>query len=424
MGALIEISNAYLNLFHHSNETTPHARLLELLNQNQEWVKLALHGLRECPFRKDVPTANDIVELNAQGRRYNLATPCLAAMELRWAENTTTALELSEPVLETMVAFRLTNNYDMPPEWFKRLIATRAQIVARVMGPLISAQITVKKEHADGLYALAHDADYAEIAKLITPALLKSFPSKAHKKQLQSLRLLIVSLMTSLDKPVQLEIIADKLGSKPGDVTQRVYWFTAGLQVEPDLYLNAARQYIAHTQARISHLIELVHEQREREGSRIALPVAALEFLIEILGPRCTPRWPNQSGWVSPAMELGRYVEGLISMLAGNHDDDAMQALAALLLHKTLKQWEDSLRRAMFDQRLTRRKASFQPASVAKVSSTLANLTPANAADLWALTLHHLQQLAHEIRNGNTNGYRQYWAGDKSKLEDECRDNL
>lgn len=424
LGTLIEISDAYLNFFHHSNETTPNARLLELLNQNLEWMKLALHGLRQCLFRKDLPTANDIVDLNAQGRRYNLATPCLAAMQLRWTEDSATALELPEAILETMVAFRLTNDYDTPPEWFKRLVATRADILARVMGPLISAQITAKKEHVDGLYALAHDADYAEISKLITPPLLKSFPSKAHKKQLKSLRLLIISLMTNLDKPVQLEIIADKLGGKPSDVAQHVYWFTAGLQAAPDLYLNTARQYIAHTQTRISHLIELVHEQRERESSRIALPVAALEFLIEILGPRCTPRWPNQSSRVSPAMELGRYVEGLISMLAGNHDDDAMEALAALLKHKALKQWEDSLRRAMFDQRLTRRKASFQPASVTKVASTLANLTPANAADLWALTLDHLQQLAHEIRNGNTNDYRQYWAGDIPKLEDECRDQL
>lgn len=424
LGALIEISNAYLNFFHHSNETTPDARLLELLNQSQEWKELALHGLRQCLFRKDLPTATDIVELNAQGRRYNIATPCMAAMALRWTENSATALELPDPVLETMVAFRLTNNYDTTPEWFKRLTTTRPDIVALVMGPLINAQVTAKKEHVDGLYALAHDADYAEIAKLITPALLKNFPSKAHKKQLKSLRLLIISLMTSLEKPVQLEIIADKLGAKPNDVAQRVYWFTAGLQVAPYLCLKAARQYIAHTQARISHLIELVHEQREREGSRIALPVAALEFLIEILGPRCTPRWPNQSGWVSPAMELGRYVEGLISMLAGNHDDDAMQALAALLQHKTLKQWEDSLRRAMFDQRLTRRKASFQPASVTKVSSTLANLTPANAADLQALTLDHLQRLGLEIRNGNTDDYDQYWSEGKPQLEEKCRNQL
>lgn len=424
LGALIEVGNAYLNFFHHSSEKTAEARLLELLNQNQEWVQLALDGLRQCLFRKDLPTAEKIVELNAQGRRYNLATPCLAAMELRWTEDSTTALDLPQPVLEMVAAFRLTNNYDTTPEWFERLAATRAEILARVMGPLINAQIATKKEHVDGLYALAHDADYVEIAKLITPILLKNFPSKAHKNQLKSLRLLIVSMMTSLDKDIQLQIVADKLQGKPSDVAQRVYWFTAGLQLAPDLYIKAARQYITHTQARISHLVALVHEQRERNSPPAILPVTTLEFLIQILGSRCTPRWPNQSGWVSPAMELGRYVEGLISTLAGIHDEAAKQALTSLLQHKHLKAWEDSLRRAMFDQRLTRRKALFQPASVTQVCATLANLTPANAADLWALTLDHLQQLGREIRDGNTNDYRQYWTGDTPELEDDCRDRL
>ncbi len=424
LGAMIEISNAYLNFFHRSNEKTAEARLLELLNQNEEWVQLALNGLRQCLFRKDLPSAKKIVELNSQGRRYNLATPCLAAMELHYAEDPTTAQDLPEPVLEMVVAFRLTNNYDSTPDWFKRLVATRPEILARVLGPLIEAQIAAKKEHVDGLYPLAHDADYSEVAKLVTPALLGSFPSKAHKNQLQSLRLLIVSLMTHLDRNVQMEIVDGKLEGKPGDVAQRVYWFTAGLQLAPDLYLEPARQYIAQTEARISHLIALVHEQRERDRPQTVLPMSAIRFLIELLGPRLNPRWPSHSFRVSPAMELGRYVEGLVSTLAGMHDEKATQALTSLLQQKDLKPWEDSLRRAIFDQRVTRRKALFKPASVTKVCDTLANLTPANAADLWALTLDHLQQLGREIRDGNTNDYRQYWTGDKAELEDNCRDRL
>lgn len=424
LGALVEIGNAYLNLFHHSNEKTAEARLLELLNQNQQWLQLALHGLRQCLFRADLPSSREIIELNAQGRRYNLASPCLAAMELRDAEDPATALALPEPVLEMVAAFRLTNHYGTTPEWFKRLVVTRAEILARVMEPLISAQIAAKKEHVDGLYALTHDPDYSEIAKRITPSLLAGFPGKAHKNQLQSLRLLIVSLMARLDKNVQLKIIAAKLKDKPGDVAQRVYWFTAGLQLAPYLYLEPARQYITQTQARVSHLIALVHENRERNSLQAMLPVAAIEFLIALLGPRCSPRWLDQSGWVSPDMELGSYVEGLVSALAGLHDEAATQAIHSLLEQKDLKPWNDALRRALFDQRVTRRKALFKPASVSQVGSTLANLTPANAADLWALTLDHLQQLGREIRDGNTNDYRQYWVGDKPEIEDNCRDRL
>ena len=154
------------------------------------------------------------------------------------------------------------------------------------------------------------------------------------------------------------------------------------------------------------------------------LPVAAIEFLIALLGPRCNPRWPDQSGLVSPAMESGRYVEGLISTLAGLPDEAATQALHSLLQQKDLKHWDDSLRRAIFDQRVTRRKALFKPASVTQVCATLANLKPANAADLWALTLDHLTQLAHEIRNGNTDDYQQYWSGSGPELENNCRNRL
>lgn len=425
LGALIEISNAYLNFFSKSKEKNAEARLLELLNQNQEWLQLALHGLRQCLLRKDLPAASEIIKLNAEDRRYNLATPCLAAMELRWKElDPADALNLPGPVLETAAAFRLTNNYDIAPEWFKRLVTTRAEVMGRVMSLLITSQIASKKEHVDGLYALAHDPDYSAVAKLITPDILNTFPRKAHKNQLQSLRLLVIALMTRLDKATQLEIIADRLTDKPGDVAQRVYWLTAGLQLAPDIYLESARQYISQTQVRTSHLAALVHEQRERDGQQATLPLVALEFMIELLGPQCSPSWAKGSGWVSPAMELGRYVAGLISTLAGMPEEEAQRALTSLLKHNALKQWEDNLRRALFDQQLTRRKALFKPASIAKVSSTLANLTPANAADLCALTLDHLQQLGGDIRDGNTDDYEQYWREKKPEVENSCRNRL
>lgn len=425
LGALTEVANAYLDFFHHANKTTPEERLLDLLNQNSEWVQLALHGLRQCLLRKDLPTAQEIIGLDAQGRRYNVATPCLAAMVLRHTEEPATALALSDSQLDMLVAFRLTNNYDEPPAWFKQLLAARPEILARVLLPLTRAQIAAKKEHVVGLYALAHDPEYASVARQIVPDLLNKFPTKAHKKQLQSLRLLLVSALAQLEPSTILSIIASRLAGKPMDVAQQVYWLGAGLQLAPDLYLETARRYIGETQARSSHLVSLLLEQRKENGRRIAWPVTVRVFLIQLLGPRCNPRvWRSGAFWVSPAMELAEYVEGLISTLAGMPDETSTQALSALLQEHKLAHWSDVLRRAAFDQQLTRRKARFQPASVLQVCATLANLKPANAADLWALTLDHLKQLRRDIRHGNTNDYRQYWAGTEPKLEEDCRDTL
>lgn len=426
LGALVEVAYAYLNFFRRLNEKTPDARLLELLNQDAAWVSLALDGLRQCLFRDDLPSATDIVDLNIKGQRYHLATPCLAAMELRYKENPVSALDLPLATLETVVAFRLTNNFDETPAWFKQLLTQRPAVLTNVMQRLISQQIASKTEHVEGLYTLAGDADYATVAKQITPKLITDFPVKASEKQLKNLRLLIVSMLSHLDRDIQLKLIANKLSAKAMDVAQQVYWLTAGVLSAPELYLERTQQYVGKTQVRASHLFALIHECRIRGAFKADLPVMTQAFLIELLGPRSSPKEAPSGGVysVTPAIEMTEYVEGLVSALAGNPDDAAMQALTDLQQRHDMKQWSDSLSRALYDQRITRRKARFKPASVVQVCATLANLKPANAADLWALTVNHLTQLIRQIRDSDTDDYDQYWAGDTPKSEELCRNAL
>jgi hypothetical protein len=78
----------------------------------------------------------------------------------------------------------------------------------------------------------------------------------------------------------------------------------------------------------------------------------------------------------------------------------------------------------VYEQRLLRRKAFFQHASVSEVCKTLANLQPANAGDLYALVLDHLGILAQDIRHSSTDNYDQYWDGDTPKIENSCRNVL
>lgn len=427
LGALVEVANAYFYFYRSKKGETPDDRLLGLLNNNGAWVGLALEGLRQCLFRSDLPTATEIIDLNTKGQRYNLAVPCLAAMELRHAENPQSALDLSPTILETVAAFRLTNNFDETPVWFKQLLAERPAILVNVMQRLISQQIASKKEHVDGLYALAHDPDYAIVAWKIVSNLIADFPRKASKKQLQSLRLLIVGMLARLDDKTQRTLIASKLTLGTMDMAQQVYWLTAGMQLAPDIYLEPARQFVGKTQARAGHVFALVHEQRQAGSLQLQLPAKVQAFYIGLFGPTCNPPWAKKSSAafrVTPQMEMGRYVEGLISALAGNPADAAMQELTDLQQRQDMKHWSDSLSRALYDQRITRRKALFKPASVTQVCATLANLKPANAADLWALTVNYLKQLIHEIQHSNTDQYDHYWSGDKPQSEEICRNLL
>ena len=75
------------------------------------------------------------------------------------------------------------------------------------------------------------------------------------------------------------------------------------------------------------------------------------------------------------------------------------------------------------------RDASYKRPELATVRATLDNAAPANAADLAALALDRLDELAPAIRYSDTNDWRQYWKHDPQgnltpDHENSCRDAL
>ena len=77
------------------------------------------------------------------------------------------------------------------------------------------------------------------------------------------------------------------------------------------------------------------------------------------------------------------------------------------------------------------RAAKFTYADVSQVVATLADNEPANVADLKALIVDTLKEIADEIRHGNTDGYKAFWnignhgkPTDKHVDENTARDRL
>jgi hypothetical protein len=77
-----------------------------------------------------------------------------------------------------------------------------------------------------------------------------------------------------------------------------------------------------------------------------------------------------------------------------------------------------------------RREAAFRYASWREVVGTLANEAPANVADLQALVVRHLRDLADQIRHGPTDAWKAFWNTDKfgrpstPQIENYGRDRL
>jgi hypothetical protein len=308
----------------------------------------------------------------------------------------------------------------------------RPALVADAILAYALPMLRAKHEHVSGLYQLAHDDTYAEVARLTLPKLLEGFPLRAKTNQLAFiLDSLLKGALHYLDREYLTSMVARKLELGSMDAAQRVYWLSCGLLLAPDDYETPLFQYVGKSESRRGYLTNFIYSDHGRRSlpDWVSIPVSVLARLIELMGPGCSNQRLN--GVVTAAMRMAEMVRSYINTLGGNPDEVATSELEHLVSLPSLSHWRNELRGALHDQRIARRKASFHHLGVKEVERTLANLQPASAADLAALTFDHLREIAKNIRNNSTNDYKQYWSYDinnkkldKSKPENDCRDAL
>lgn len=428
---LHNLAMVYFDLYSDIEGETPWDRLMDLLDGDRELVQAALEGLRAAPLRPDLPTVDEIVELEAKGRMHFIRLPCLAAAEELFRETPAVLLAWPDGVLERLLAFRYTYAAGDEPAWVETLVTERPTLVAKVLVAYVSRLFSAPKAHVHGLYPLQHDETYTEVARLAVPSLLKSFPLRARKSQLTQLETLLKAGLRHMRRADLAGQIAHRLGLKSMDASQRIYWLAAGLVLDPTRYEAELSTFVGSNQTRARHLAGFFHGRMERWSPEQTLPPTSLGLLIGLLGSGCSPvEWSSGAHWVRPAMETADLVQGFINRLGGSPDEEAARQLQGLLSDPMLSRWHGALRHAMQSQQVSRREALYRHPSREEVEHTLANLQPANAADLAALTSEYLRELARWMRDGNTDAYKQFWNEDSHrrpttpKVEESCRNIL
>ncbi|MEQ1742587.1 MAG: hypothetical protein ABL869_08835 [Candidatus Nitrotoga sp.] len=429
---LHDLAQAYNGLIYEDTGETPRERLEDFLEEDKELVEAAYSGFRRILDRNGLPTVSEIVELELKGMMHYVRTPCLVGIHELFQSNPTDAMQLNDTVLSRLLAFRFTYDIGENPEWVNALIQTRPALVAEVQFAYALPMLRAGKEHVSGLYPLAYNDAYSEVSRIVLPPLLKGFPLRARKQQLvNALVPLLKGALHHLDKKALASIVKRKLELGSMDAAQRVYWLACGLMIDPAAYVGKLLQYIGKSKPRRNQLAGFLRDRWGRGFSYSALPETVLALIIELLTPDCSPERFEGGGWVSPAMQTADLVRAFINKLGGNPSETATHELERLLELPSLAQWHNVLSGALHDQRISRRKATFRRLSVEEVSRTLANLQPASAADLAALTFDHLRDIARKIRDGSTDDYGQYWSYDESnkkldkpKPENDCRNAL
>jgi hypothetical protein len=432
-GVLHQLALVYQGRLQGAGGKTPDERFTHFLDGDTKILAAVHEGFRHVLARQDLPSVAEIIDLAAKGRMHFIRSPCLIGMDELYQAEPACAMQLDGAVLGRLAAFRLTDTANNDPSWFAALIQQRPALVAEVLSPYIIAMLRANNEHISAINSIAYKDLYANLAPIVLPDLLEGFPLRARKNQVgYALDPLMKGALHYLDPKTLAQLIAQRLTLKSMDVAQKVYWLACGLVIAPDIYEKPLLHYIKKNEIRINYLAEFFASGQARQIPNPAnIPASTMALLVELLAPDYSPERPIGVHAVSRYTETADLMRSFIHTLGGETGEIATQTLERLLTLPKLASWHDTLRGALHTQRIARRKASFSPVNSVEVSRMLANLQPASAADLAALAFDHLQDIARNIRDGNTNDYRQYWSHDeknkalnKPKPENDCRDTL
>ena len=431
---LHEVAKAYFGYFHNFNVDNRPKNIEQVLRGDRSLIHAALHGLRGAIDRKDVPELEEILRLQVKGRIHYLGMPFLAGL----AEVERTAPEDSSQWDDARIRKALTFYYSTPhanyrPKWYRRLLAARPEIVADVQVQFAASEFRSNRVGIHKFQELAHDPEHVQVARYASLPLLRAFPARCKHNHIGALDYLLWAALQHADRASLQEVIGKKLSRTSLTVVQRVHWLAAGILVSPAVHKDPLNDYVQGHEERIRHLAGFFWVKYSiwfpfnDPKIPVDLKISIWELLIRLVGRYFGP---DTNGSVTPAMKASSLVHKLIQNLAVSPDRSASNALEALLADTALSRWRDVLSWARDVQRIIRRDAAYQHPDIEQVCRTLHNGDPANAADLAALVMDRLRELAVQIRTGNTDDWRQYWNEDSygrpcsPKPENSCRDAL
>lgn len=430
---LHQFALAYFGHMIDAEGPTPADRLRNLFRGDEQLTNAALAGLRGTLFRADLPDVDQIIRLQEQRREHYLALPVLASMAMLESASPAELERLDAGLTGKVLAFHYCTHGLDAPGWYARVLGMWPALAADVLLRCAAPELRNRREHVAGLPELAHDPAHEQVARVASLPLLRAFPIRSADRQMTDLNYLLWSALQHAERDALLDVIERKLSRASMDVAQRGHWLAAGLVASPETWFPPTEEFAAGGERRIRCLFALFEDQPLESLPLEQLGVSVLELLIRLAGSTYRPRAPVTTGEVrevTPEMSAADRVQGMIRGLAGLPSPGAGEALETLADAPALSHWRAELVQARDAQRVIRRDAAYRHPDIEQVCRTLNDGPPANAADLWALLVDRLEEIAVRIGTANTDDWHEYWNEDshrrptEPKHEESCRNTL
>jgi len=450
---LHQLAVAYFGGYHGMIGHMPVARLKILLGNDEQLVEVVLTGLKKAVIHDDLPSISEVVKWGAESKMGYLWLPFLAGYnELSRPDQKNDFSPNENQIALALAIFFNVNLWPNPwgagdgelkPVWLRSLLKDKPKLASQILISSITAGLRNRNDMSQRLHEFAHESDYREIARLGSLRILESFPARCTIKQLPGLRYLLIAAHRHCESGSFVELIKRKLAHRSMNVAARVYWLAAGSLAGAADFLERLKCYVHGNNRRTAYLADYIGAELDGDPGQPEIAAAPiLSSLILLLGS-VYPPWPfrpdsnsidEESGRVMRARDNSFGVKKLIYQLTRDPSRQASDELAGLELNDGLMAWRAQLQYSVNQQKEARREVDFQHPSLSTILGVLENRQPANPADLAALTMDHLCEIATGIRQNNTSDWRQYWNVHPSNAseqkpptprpEDICRDAL
>lgn len=345
--------------------------------------------------REDIPSIAEIIKDGKMEREYKIRIPCFIGMELYYSRNSVATL--SDETLLKMFAFWFAsqNRAYWKPKWVEWLHSQRPQLIELYL----DAELSLPLDGQNIAHLLTLHEYPSLKSKLIELAKRKAQLTEVTRPWQDIPWLVCATCFFSEQKEV---LLWEHLDKQPKHF-RVVHDFLNRFSNDDLFSLFEANSFSA------SNFSQLIVRYFELAPSDVdaATDDETRNFFFQ--------------------------TRQFISYLAALGTDQAAQEIERLLIQSNLKPLKYQLQDALHQLKLTQRERAFAFLPPTKVARILANQVPTNSADLAALALAYLDDIANRIRHENDDYFRHFWTTDKTankttdkkhRDENTCRDLL
>jgi len=436
LGWLKHLAFIYFALYSDTDRSlSPRDRIAAWLGE--ERVDSALEALSATLSRNDLPGFDEVITLTASHQCYDWWYALIAGLNERWAAGEGLA-DLPDDFLKGALVFDITNPISLEEgnrshwvihPWRKALIERQPELVREAYFTIAQLRLSHNERLVDGLPELLNDHALEPFRPAVVLELLRQFPN-ADPEWLGKLLDAAVALPEVHQDCLELTSMVFS-SAVAVDERQRDLWHVTAYAIAP-------ASFEIDLQQRAILRPDIVFDLRDRIGfarhsqPNHSLPLPMLEFMARLTGSLFPARPPPIGGsWGDTnAWNASEHFHALINMISTSPSQEATSTLLRLVDDPELASYQNHLLSALDNQRKRRRESEYRRPDWPQTVMALANRAPATVADLHALLVAHLRDLAHRIGRANTDIFKQFWNLDaysrpiKPRPEEACRDDV